>query len=144
MHISSRNGFSLLEILVVIGAITIIITMATPLFDRYIERSKETAVLHILGNVRTAIAQYRTTFNTLPSYTDLATPNVILEHSFPKNPFNGLNTIEAATQAEAYHTPRIVNNRTGWRYYSGENGQPPALYANSDTRTSNYACICDL
>jgi len=140
----SRNGFTLLEILVVIGAIAIIVTMATPLFNRYIERSKEAATLNILGNVRTAIAQYRATFNTNPSHTELATTNIVLEHSFPKNPFNHLNTIEPATEAEAYHQPRVTNNLTGWRYYNGDSGQPPVLYANSAADTFDQNCVCDL
>lgn len=138
-------GFTLIELLVVIGAIAILVTIASPLFNNQVARAREAALEGILGNVRTAIAQYQVTFNSIPTSTDLSTVGTVLEHTFPENPFNNLNTIEEASYDDAYTSPRVTTNTSGWRYYNGSSGDQPVLYANSDTSlASDGSCACDL
>src|SRR5688500_17105114 len=134
MKISNKIfGFTLIEILVVITIISLLITIASPLYTNHVARAREATLKAILGNMRTAIAQYRVTYNTIPTLTNLSTLGVVLEHEFPSNPFNKLRTVEAATQTDAYATPSVTTNTTGWRYYNGSNGDPPVFYANSNT-----------
>ncbi len=54
----------------------------------------------------------------------------------PKNPYNGDNTVMAATQAEAA-SRTIIAGGAGWSLYDGAGGGDPIFYANTSVGDEN-------
>lgn len=59
-NIGRQRGFSLMELLVVIGIILVILTMAIPFYYRQIMLSHETAAIRAVGTIQVAEAQFAT------------------------------------------------------------------------------------
>ena len=55
---SGRRGFTLIEILIVMAIISIIISIAVPLYQKSIVRSKESVLRNNLFTIRTVIDEY--------------------------------------------------------------------------------------
>ena len=61
-----RRGFTLVELLIVLAMLGIVIAIAAPLYDRFVQRSRVTeSVVHI-GTIAAKIRDYRVANGTLP------------------------------------------------------------------------------
>jgi len=54
----NRRAFTLIELMVVMGIITILVTLSLPNFERMINRSRETACLNNLRQIGTSVRLY--------------------------------------------------------------------------------------
>ncbi len=66
MRRHNRNGFTLLEMMVVFAIIGLLLTLATPRYFKSIEHSKEVALHHDLSVIREAIGHFYGDTNHYP------------------------------------------------------------------------------
>jgi len=139
-NMNKKSGFTLIELLVVITIIGILVALIVPnvLTDK--AAAQEAALRGILGNVRTAIHNFRlnqlatTNIATLPTTAEVSTG--ILNGPFPANPFNGNNTIVAVSVIQAANRTTIGGSpQAGWAY--NVDGDTYTFYANSTVITKS-------
>src|SRR3954454_22317901 len=86
-----RFGFTLVEVMVVITIIVILITMAIPIYNNTIKRSKETVLKQNLFTLRTVIDNYTFDKQKAPqTLQDLVSDGYLRE--VPYDPMTGSNT----------------------------------------------------
>ena len=112
-----RGGFTLIELLIVMSIITILVSLAIPVYQRSILRAKE-AVLHSnLNTLRTGIDEYTYDKQKAPqALQDLVQEGYLRE--VPKDPMTDSNTtwrivIEEAVQSVDQTEPGIFDVHSG-------------------------------
>lgn len=137
---NARKAFTLIELIAVLVVLAILSGVALPRYFDYTERARSSAVQGTLGGVRTAIVNFYADSSAsgtgrYPTLAELTTPGTVMLEEIPANPYNGLNTVTAATQAEA--NSRTVSGTAGWRYYVNNAATPPeaVFYCNADDAT---------
>ena len=122
-HIRSGNalrrlrGFTFVELIVVITIIVILITMAIPIYNNTIKRSKETVLKQNLFTLRTVIDNYTFDKQKAPqSLQDLVSEGYL--RTVPNDPMTGTNqtwrTIqEDAVQSVNQSEPGIFDVKSG-------------------------------
>lgn len=109
-----RKGFTLIEIMIVVGIIVILVTIAIPLMLRS----------RINANEAAALANIRTIYNSCQSYY-----SNILPHSYPPS---GLNDLISPASTPAYIDSVLASGtKQGYQYsYQFINEEQFKLYAN--------------
>jgi general secretion pathway protein G len=107
-----RRGFTFVELMVVITIIVILITMAIPIYNNTIRRSKESVLKNNLFTLRTVIDNYTYDKQKAPqSLQDLVSEGYLRE--IPMDPMTGSNnwrTIqEPAGQSVSQSEPGIFD-----------------------------------
>ena len=136
-----RRAFTLIELIAVIVVLAILSGVAIPKYLDYSERARSSALQGALGGMRSGIANFYANSAidgtaSYPTIAELTAVGNVMQEGVPSNPYNGLNTVIAASQAEA--TNRTVSGTaTGWRYFVDNSADPPVaiLYANSADET---------
>jgi general secretion pathway protein G len=111
------RGFTFVELMVVITIIVILITMAIPIYNNTIKRSKETVLKQNLFTLRTVIDNYTFDKQKAPqSLQDLVSEGYLRE--VPYDPMTGSNqswrTIqEDASQSVNQSEPGIFDIKSG-------------------------------
>jgi general secretion pathway protein G len=111
------RGFTFVELMVVITIIVILISMAIPIYNNTIKRSKETVLHQNLFTLRTVIDNYTFDKQKAPqSLQDLVAAGYLRE--VPYDPMTGSNqtwqtVIEDAVQAVDQSEPGIYNVKSG-------------------------------
>lgn len=130
--LASRSGFTLVELIAVIIVLAILAGVAVPKYFDYTAKARESATKASLGNARSAIANFYTNealqngTAAYPTLAELETLGTVLQESFPPNPYNNSNDVQAATW-DASDPP--VTGTAGWNY----DASAGRLWANSDT-----------
>ena len=112
-----RAGFTFVELMVVITIIVILITMAIPIYNKTIIRSKETVLHQNLFTLRTVIDNYTFDKQKAPqSLNDLVSEGYLRQ--VPMDPMTGSNTtwrvvMEDAMQSVNQTEPGIYNVFSG-------------------------------
>ena len=112
-----RLGFTFVELMVVITIVVILITMAIPIYNNTIRRSKETVLKQNLFTLRTVIDHYTFDKQKAPqSLQDLVSDGYLRE--VPYDPMTGSNTtwrtvMEDAMQSVSQSEPGIFDVKSG-------------------------------
>jgi general secretion pathway protein G len=112
-----RRGFTFVELMVVITIIVIIITMAIPIYNNTIIRSKESVLKNNLFTLRTVIDNYTMDKQKAPqTLQDLVTDGYLRD--VPMDPITSSNQswriiMEDATQSVNQTEPGIFDVRSG-------------------------------
>jgi general secretion pathway protein G len=110
-------GFTFVELMVVIAIIVILITLAVPIYNKTITRSKETVLKNNLFTLQTVIDQYTYDKQKAPQrLEDLVAEGYLRE--VPVDPMTGSNQtwkliMEDAMQAVDQSAPGIYDVRSG-------------------------------
>jgi len=98
-----RNGFTMIELLVVIGIIGLLAVFLVPNLMGARDRAKEAAVKGVMHSIQIAIEAYEMENNTYPLETSIALESLCNNYlmageyisSVPKNPFTGKEYTDA-------------------------------------------------
>ncbi|HEY1336078.1 MAG TPA: prepilin-type N-terminal cleavage/methylation domain-containing protein [Bryobacteraceae bacterium] len=114
---SAKLGFTFVELMVVITIIVILVTMAIPIYNKTITRSKESVLKNNLFTLRTVIDNY--TYDKQkapPTLQDLVSEGYLRE--VPIDPMTGTNqtwrtVMEDASQSVNQAEPGIFDVKSG-------------------------------
>ncbi|MGA2434490.1 MAG: type II secretion system protein [Bryobacteraceae bacterium] len=113
----SRSGFTLIEIMVVMTIITILMSIAVPMYQKSILRAKESLLRNNLFTIRTVIDEYTYDKQKAPqSLQDLVTEGYLRQ--VPLDPITGSNSswrviMEDALTSVDQTDPGIFDVRSG-------------------------------
>ena len=62
------NGFTLIEVMIVVAVIGILLAIAIPQYNNYVARAQVSEGLTVIGPLKTAIAEYDSAESTLPHF----------------------------------------------------------------------------
>ena len=111
------RGFTFVELIVVITIVVILITMAIPIYNNTIKRSKETVLKQNLFTLRTVIDNYTFDKQKAPqSLQDLVTEGYL--RAVPNDPMTGTNQTWRTIQEDAVQSvnqtePGIFDVKSG-------------------------------
>lgn len=112
-----RFGFTLIELMVVMAIISIIVSIAVPLYQKSIVRSKESVLRNNLFTLRTVIDEYTYDKQKAPqTLQDLVTEGYL--RAVPIDPMTGTDQswqviMEDAMSATSQNEPGIWDVRSG-------------------------------
>jgi general secretion pathway protein G len=114
---AAHCGFTLIELLVVMSIIVVLVSIALPLYQKSIMRTKETVLRSNLMTLRTVIDEYTYDKQKAPqSLQDLVQEGYLRQ--VPPDPITGSNTtwrtvMEDATQSVSQMEPGIFDVHSG-------------------------------
>jgi general secretion pathway protein G len=129
-RLNHRRGFTLIEIMVVMTIISILVSIAVPMYQKAILRAKESLLKNNLFTLRTLIDEYTVDKQKAPqSLDDLVSDGYIRE--VPMDPITGSNSswkviMEDATASASQTEPGIFDVRSGSDKSSPLDGTPYA------------------
>jgi len=112
-----RSGFTLIELLIVMSIVTILVSLAIPVYQRSILRSKETVLKNNLFSIRQVIDEYTYDKQKAPqALQDLVQDGYLRE--VPTDPMTGSSTtwrivMEDALQSVDQTEPGIFDVHSG-------------------------------
>jgi type IV pilus assembly protein PilA len=62
-----RKGFTLIELMIVIGIIGILAVIAIPQYTSYVARAQATEAINVLGGAKVSIAEYKSSNGSFPT-----------------------------------------------------------------------------
>jgi general secretion pathway protein G len=114
---TGRNGFTLIELMIVMAIIVILISVAIPFYQKSIQRAKETVLHNNLTAIRSAIDEYSYDKQKAPQgLQDLVSDGYLRD--VPKDPITGSNDswkiiMEDAGSSVDSSEPGIFDVRSG-------------------------------
>ncbi|MDP2997329.1 MAG: type II secretion system protein [Bryobacterales bacterium] len=114
---SGKAGFTLIEIMIVMAIVTILVSIAVPLYQKSILRAKESVLRNNLFTLRTVIDEYTYDKQKAPqSIDDLVRDGYLRQ--VPVDPITGSNTswklvMEEAMASVNQTEPGIFDLRSG-------------------------------
>ncbi|MGI8991892.1 MAG: type IV pilin protein [Bryobacteraceae bacterium] len=114
---NGRNGFTLIELMIVMAIIVILVSISIPYYQKSILRAKESVLHNNLFTVRTVLDEYTYDKQKAPqSLQDLVSEGYLRE--VPRDPIEGNNTswkiiMEDAGQSVNQNEPGIFDVHSG-------------------------------
>ena len=115
--LSGRRGFTLIEIMIVMSIITIIVSIAVPLYQKSLVRAKESVLKQNLFTLRTMIDEYTYDKQKAPqTLQDLVNEGYLRQ--VPVDPMTGSNStwktiMEEPGSGASQNEPGIFDVRSG-------------------------------
>ena len=119
MRISKQQGFTLIELVIIIVALGILASVAIPKYRSIVSEAREASGKGALGGIRSGISIYyanaavTTGTATWPAIDSLRTIGVVMEQALPKNPYQ-INAPDSIVTGVTKGT--IVGTTGGWAY----------------------------
>ena len=113
----ARRGFTLIEMMIVMAIVTILVSIAVPIYQKALLRSKESVLRNNLFTIRTVIDEYTYDKQKAPqSLEDLVREGYLRE--IPMDMITGSNTtwkviMEEAMTSVSQNEPGIFDVRSG-------------------------------
>ena len=125
IHSSTRRGFTVIELLVVLAAIALLVSVAAPRFVQQVDRAREAALRSNLATMRDAIDKFQADRGTLPQTLDELVQARYLR-SIPVDPFTeradtwtvSRPPASASGQVADVHSGTTGTSRNGTAYAS--------------------------
>jgi general secretion pathway protein G len=114
---ASRRGFTLIELMIVMAVITVLVSIAVPMYQKSIMRSKESVLKSNLFTMRTVIDEYTYDKGKAPqALQDLVTEGYL--RNIPMDPMTGNSEswkviMEDATTSINQSEPGIFDVKSG-------------------------------
>ncbi|MCP4631780.1 MAG: prepilin-type N-terminal cleavage/methylation domain-containing protein [candidate division Zixibacteria bacterium] len=114
-----QEGFSLIELVIIIVVLGILASVAIPKYKSIIAESKEASCKGSLGSLRSGISIYyantavKTGTADWPDLDSVEVAGVVMEHAIPANPYQ-TNAPDSIVTGVTKGT--IVGARGGWAY----------------------------
>jgi len=136
MRTRNQQGFTLIELVIIIVALGILASVAIPKYRSIVTEAKEASCKGALGGIRSGISIFYATTAvetgtaTWPHIDSLRTVGVVMEQALPKNPYQ---TDAPDSIVTGVTKGTIVGTRGGWAYLasSGE------VWPNTNTAGEN-------
>jgi general secretion pathway protein G len=112
-----RSGFTLIELMIVMAIVAIIVSIAVPMYQKSIVRSKESVLRNNLFTLRTLIDEYTFDKQKAPQgLQDLVTEGYL--RAVPMDPITGSDStwrtiMEDAASATSQNEPGIADVQSG-------------------------------
>ncbi len=71
LHTAVKKGFTLIELMIVIGIIGILAVIAIPQYTSYVARAQATEAINILGGIKATVAEFKSTKGVFPTDAEL-------------------------------------------------------------------------
>jgi len=126
-----NNGFTLIEIMIVIVIIAILATVITPQFTTLITKAKETQLIQNLGAMRDSINVQFTKNNG--EYPSSITASMFKENTIPMDPIAKTNSVQLTDESPI----NVISTRGGW-IYNGTSGEVRINSTNKDINGIEY------
>ena len=109
-----QQGFTLIELMIVVAIIGILAAIAIPAYQDYTIRSKVTELVNAAGVCKTSVAEYYQTKGVMPTDRDVAGCSNIGTANSGAPTFNGVDTIVVA--ASGGLLTQLTGNGSGTNY----------------------------
>lgn len=111
-----KNGFTLIEIMIVIVIIAILASVIVPQYAQLVQKAKETQLQQNLSSMRDAInIQFTKSNGQFPS---TIIPNMFKQNIIPMDPIGKTDSIQYSDE----NPLNVISTRGGW-IYNGNTGE---------------------
>ena len=134
-----QQGFTLIELMIVVAIVGILAAIALPAYQDYIVRSKMSETMAAIAACKTSVAEYTSTKGTLPADVTLAGCSTVPSQYLASLDFDGTQIIGISTNTGASPectltlTPGTVAN-AGIATWTGSYGACASKYVPSSFR----------
>ena len=126
MQMHKQQGFTLIELMIVVAIIAILAAIAIPAYQDYTARAQASEAVTLLGGLKTPVVEYYNTNGSVPSMTDIGTATTTGKY------VASITSNTANARYEAQFKSSDVSAKL--------NGRTVALIYNTTTGAFSFSC----